>query len=182
MFPFRYYARFTFLAAAVLAASGAGAQEPFSTREAFARHKRPLEQVPVEAFEFGERFSGTLRVDVWAQSPLIYSPVAMDVDSLGRLWVTEGIDYSVRKRISSGQSIMVVTDSDGDGTADASHVFVTEKNARHAPLGIAVFDNRIVLSATPNITVYTDVDRNAVFDPEVDKRETFLTGFQTGAP
>ena len=45
-------------------------------------------------------------------------------------------------------------------------------------LGIAVFDNRIVLSATPSIIVYTDVDRNTVFDPMVDKREVFLTGFQ----
>ena len=73
---------------------------------------------------------------------------------------------------------MVVEDSDGDGNADRSHPFVTEKEIRHAPLGIAVFDNQIVLSATPSIIVYTDVDRDTVFDPNVDKREVFLTGFQ----
>ena len=73
---------------------------------------------------------------------------------------------------------MVVEDSDGDGKADRSHPFVTEKEIRHAPLGIAVFDNQIVLSATPSIIVYTDVDRDTVFDPNVDKREVFLTGFQ----
>lgn len=155
-----------------------GAQESFPDRESFAAHPRELEQVPLSAFEFGEEFADDLELEVWAQSPLIFSPVAMDVDPLGRLWVTEGIDYSVPKRVESGQSIVVLSDTDGDGTADHSQVFVTEKDARHAPLGIAVFDNKIVLSATPSMTVYTDVDRNAVFDPEIDKREVFLTGFQ----
>ena len=105
-------------------------------------------------------------------------PVAMDFDAHGRLWVTEGIDYNQGLRVQAGRSIMVVEDKDGDGKADHSHPFVTEKEMRHAPLGIAVFDNRIVLSATPSIIVYTDVDRNTVFDPKVDKREVFLTGFQ----
>ena len=73
---------------------------------------------------------------------------------------------------------MVLEDQDGDGEADSSHVFVTEKDIRHAPLGIAVFDNRIVLSATPSIIVYTDVDRNAIFDPKIDRRDVFLDGFQ----
>lgn len=104
----------------------------------------------------------------------------MDVDSKGRLWCTEGIDYSTGRRINAGQSIVVVTDSDHDGKADQSHVFVTEKGLRHAPLGIAVFDNKIVLSATPDLIVYTDVNRNAVFDHDVDKREVLLSGFQGG--
>ncbi len=152
--------------------------QTFPDRESFAKHDRPVESVPLEAFEFGEDYADHLRIDVWAQSPLIYSPVAMDVDAKGRLWCTEGIDYSVRRRVASGQSIIVLQDTDDDGKADASHVFVSEKNARHAPLGIAVFDNRIVLSATPSITVYTDVNRNAVFDPDIDKKEIFLTGFK----
>jgi hypothetical protein len=62
--------------------------------------------------------------------------------------------------------------------ADSSKVFVTEKEIRHAPLGIAVFDNRIVLSSTPSIIVYTDVNRNQVFEAEIDQREVFLTGFR----
>ena len=162
----------------VIAGGDLPAQEPFPDRELFAAHAREIEAVPLSAFEFGPEDAEDLKIEVWAQSPLVYSPVAMDVDPKGRLWVTEGIDYSVRPRVASGQSIIVITDTDGDGRADDSHVFITEKEARHAPLGIAVFDNKIVLSATPSITVYTDVNRNAVFDPGVDKRETFLTGFK----
>lgn len=165
------------LAYLTFALSAAG-QSAFPDREAFAAHPRELEQVPLSAFAPGEDFAPELKMEVWAQSPLVFSPVAMDVDAQGRLWVTEGIDYNAGRRIESGQSIMVLTDSDNDGKADQSHVFVSERDARRAPLGIAVFDNRIVLSATPSITVYTDVDRDAVFDPAVDTKETFLTGFQ----
>ena len=144
-------------------------------RESFAQENRSIEGVPPEAFELADE---NLTIELWARSPLVYSPVAMDFDAQGRLWVTEGIDYNQGLRVQAGRSIMVVEDKDGDGKADHSHPFVTEKEMRHAPLGIAVFDNRIVLSATPSIIVYTDVDRNAVFDPKVDKREVFLTGFQ----
>ena len=144
-------------------------------RMRFAMEDRPIEGVPVEAFELIDE---NLTIELWARSPLIYSPVAMDFDAQGRLWLTEGIDYQRGLRIEEGRSIMVLEDQDGDGEADSSHVFVTEKEIRHAPLGIAVFDNRIVLSATPSIIVYTDVDRDAVFDPKIDRREVFLDGFQ----
>ncbi|MGK0187735.1 MAG: putative membrane-bound dehydrogenase-like protein [Verrucomicrobiales bacterium] len=163
---------------ASLACTSTQGQSPFPDRQSFAAHSRELEQVPYEAFELGEGFSESLKLEVWAQSPQVFSPVAMDVDAQGRIWCTEGIDYNVGSRIETGQSIMVLTDTDNDGRADQSHVFVSEKDARKAPLGIAVFDNKIVLSATPSITVYTDVDRNAVFDPAIDLKETFLTGFQ----
>lgn len=154
------------------------AAPPTPDRASFAAQKRELGQVPLSAFELNPDVAADLRIEVWAQSPLIFSPVAMDIDPQGRIWATEGIDYNSGRRILAGQSIVVLTDADNDGRADKSQVFVTEKNLRHAPLGLAVFDNRIVLSATPSIIVYTDVDRNAVFDPAIDKREVFLTGFQ----
>ena len=147
-------------------------------REAFGKQERALEQVPLSAFQLDPELGKDLKLEVWAQSPLLFSPVAMDVDPQGRIWLTEGIDYNQRPRVSNGQSIIVVTDSDGDGKADKSHIFVSEPKARHAPLGLAVFDNKIVLSATPDIIVYTDVDRNAKFDPKIDKREVLLTGFK----
>ena len=59
-------------------------------RESFALEKRPIEGVPVTAFDIPEGF----QIEVWAQSPMVFSPVAMDCDAAGRLWVTEGIDYN----------------------------------------------------------------------------------------
>ena len=147
-------------------------------RVAFGKKKRALEQVPLSAFQLDPELGKDLKMEVWAESPLLFSPVAMDVGPQGRIWLTEGIDYNQRRRVANGQSIMVLADSDGNGKADKSHVFVSETNARHAPLGLAVFDNQIVLSATPDLIVYTDVDRDARFDPKIDKRKVLLTGFQ----
>jgi putative membrane-bound dehydrogenase-like protein len=165
-----------------LGAAVANAAEPssFADRASFAKYKRTYDQVAPEKLVLETESGGQdeLKLEVWASSPLMFSPVAMDVDSKGRVWCTEGIDYHVAPRVRAGQSIVVLTDTDGDGKADKSHVFVTEKGARPAPLGIAVFDNKIVLSATPDLIVYTDVNRNAVFEPGIDKREVLLTGFQ----
>jgi putative membrane-bound dehydrogenase-like protein len=147
------------------------------TREAFAAQAREVSRVPLEAFAFAPDAAKELKIEIWASSPLIFSPVAMDIDALGRVWATEGIDYHVGRRVEAGQSIIVLSDTDADGKADRSQVFVSEKNSRPAPLGIAVFDNRIVLSSTPDLIVYTDLNRNAVFD-EGDTREVLLTGFK----
>ncbi|MBT6851860.1 MAG: hypothetical protein HOA16_11780, partial [Opitutae bacterium] len=97
-------------------------------RESFAKENRDIQGVPVEAFDLGKQ---DLQIELWARSPLIYSPVAMDFDAKGRLWLTEGIDYNQRLRVDAGRSIIVLEDKDGDGRADSSHVFVTEKEIRH---------------------------------------------------
>ncbi|MDG2487930.1 MAG: c-type cytochrome, partial [Roseibacillus sp.] len=39
------------------------------------------------------------------------------------------------------------------------------------------FDNVVVVSQPPDLLVYTDVDRNQIFDAAKDKREVLLTGF-----
>jgi putative membrane-bound dehydrogenase-like protein len=71
---------------------------------------------------------------------------------------------------------MVLQDTDGDGVADQSHVFVQE-TALLAPLGVSVIDNQIIVACAPDLILYTDVDRDLKFDPAVDKREVLLTGF-----
>ncbi len=165
---------------AILSASFAAEIKVSPDRVSFAENNPTREGVPVEAFQFDPALGKDLQIEVWATTPQIYTPVAMDVDAQGRVWATEGIDYSQKPRVAAGQSIIVLEDKDGDGKADSSHVFVTEKGLRAAPMGLAVFGNQIVLSASPSIIVYTDVNRNAVFDPDTDKREVFLTGFNGG--
>lgn len=137
-----------------------------------------LPHVPVESLVVPEGFEVTL----WASSPMLYNPTNMDVDSQGRVWVAEGRNYRMYRNNDitefdpKGDRIMVMTDSNGDGKADKSHVFVQEP-ALISPLGIAVIDNKVVVSQPPALIVYTDVNRDAVFDPKVDKREELLTGF-----
>ncbi len=133
----------------------------------------PPTLVPTERFAVPEGFELT----VWAQAPQLRNPTNMDVDYKGRIWVTEGTNYRKHQdRDKAGDRIVVLEDTDGDGRADSSHVFVQEPDLI-APLGIAVLDNQIIVSNAPDLIVYTDVDRNARFDPAIDKREVLLSGF-----
>jgi len=129
--------------------------------------------VPVDAFTVPEG----LEVRLWAESPLLHNPTNMDVDHRGRVWVTEGVNYrGHEKRRAEGDRVVVLWDADGDGVADQSRCFVQDPHLV-SPLGIAVFDNVVVVSQPPDLLVYTDVDRDLRFDPAVDTREVRLTGF-----
>ena len=119
-----------------------------------------------------------MEITVWATSPMLFNPSNMDVDAAGRIWVAEGVNYRRHSgRSREGDAIRVLQDTDGDGKADSSHVFVREKELE-CPLGVAVFDNVVLVSNAPNIIMYTDVNRDLKFDPAVDKREILLTGFE----
>ncbi len=129
--------------------------------------------LPTDMFAVPDDFEVTL----WSRTPDFRNPSNMDIDVHGRIWVTEAYNYRRHKdRDPAGDRIVVLQDTDGDGKADKSHVFVQEKELL-APLGIAVIDNKIIVSCAPDIIVYTDVNRDLKFDPAVDKREVLLTGF-----
>lgn len=129
--------------------------------------------VPASAFEVPD----DLEVTVWASTPMLFNPTNMDTDRDGRIWVAEGVNYRRSKnRRPEGDRIVVLEDSDGDGKADKSSVFVQDPELV-SPLGISVFGNKIVVAQPPHLIVYTDVDGNRKFDPKVDKRENLLSGF-----
>ena len=130
--------------------------------------------IPLDLFQVPEG----LEVTVWAASPMLHNPTNIDIDRDGRIWVAEGVRYrSHYARQPEGDRIVVLQDTDGDGKADSTHTFVQEPGLI-APLGVAVIDNKVVVSQPPDLIVYTDVDRNLRFDPAIDKREVLLTGFQ----
>jgi putative membrane-bound dehydrogenase-like protein len=129
--------------------------------------------VPASLFSVPEGFE----VTVWARSPLLRNPTNMDIDAQGRIWVTEGVNYRRHAdRDSKGDRIVILEDTTGSGHADKATTFVQEPTLI-APLGMAVIDNQIIVSNAPDLIVYTDVNRDGVFDPRVDKREVLLTGF-----
>ncbi len=131
--------------------------------------------VPPELFHC---IDPNLEVTVWAASPLLRNPTNIDIDQHGRIWVAEGVNYRKHfDREPRGDRIMVLEDTDGDGKADKSWPFVQEPFLR-APLGVAVIENKVVVSMAPDLLVYTDKDGDAVFDAaKGDTREVLLTGF-----
>lgn len=151
--------------ASMFAASSGTAEESYPDADP--------EAVPKDLFVVPEG----LEVTVWARSPDFYNPTNIDIDRDGRIWVAEGVRYRRNhERQPEGDRIVVLEDTDRDGRADSSHTFVQEP-LLVAPLGVAVIDNRVVVSQPPHLLVYTDVDRDLKFDPEKDEREVLLTGF-----
>ncbi|MDP6556551.1 MAG: NPCBM/NEW2 domain-containing protein [Pirellulaceae bacterium] len=124
-----------------------------------------------------------LEATVWAEAPMFYNPTNIDIDERGRVWVAEAVNYrnfkpdtEGRLKHAKGDRVIVLEDTDHDGKADKSTVFVQDKDLV-APLGIAVFGNRVIVSCSPSLIVYTDTDRDGRFDASIDKKEVFLTGF-----
>ena len=120
-----------------------------------------------------------LKVELWAESPMFYNPTNMDVDVKGRIWVTEAVNYRNFNNDSTkalhhpnGDRVMILEDTDKDGKADKSTVFVEDRDLV-SPLGIAVVGNKVIVSCSPNLIVYTDENG----DDKADKKEILLTGF-----
>tara|TARA_B100000700_G_scaffold331688_1_gene467103 strand:- start:1234 stop:3948 length:2715 start_codon:yes stop_codon:yes gene_type:complete len=118
-----------------------------------------------------------LEVTIWASSPMLYNPTNIDIDKDGRIWVAEGVRYRFNwNRQPQGDRIVVLEDTNKDGKADKSHTFLQDPSLV-SPLGIAVIDNKIVVSQPPELIVYTDVNRNLKFEKNIDTREILLNGF-----
>jgi putative membrane-bound dehydrogenase-like protein len=127
------------------------------------------QQTMLESFTMAPGLEAVL----WAGTDLIHSPVAMDVDAKGRVWVTEDLQKSGEK--GPHARIKILADTDHDGRADSVKIFGPAYGSK--PMGISVYDNVVVVSMAPNIHVYTDVNRDDRFDPKVDTETIIAKGF-----
>src|SRR5579862_1139091 len=110
-------------------------------------------------------------VKLFAAEPMIVNPIAVDVDTYGRVWVTEGTKY--RRNVSDppDDKIKVLEDTDGDGVADKMTVFTSDLNAA---MGVCVAGSTIYVPESPNLYVYEDKNNDLVPD---GPRQVLLTGF-----
>ncbi len=135
----------------------------------------PLEETAPEPLLY---LPDDLEATVWAESPQFFNPTNIDVDARGRLWVTEAVNYrdfnnhEEHLEHPQGDRVMILEDTNGDGVADTSKVFVQDEDLR-SPLGIAVIGNQVIVSCSPSIIIYTDENGDDV----PDKKEVLLTGF-----
>ncbi len=120
-----------------------------------------------------------LEAALWAESPALFNPTAIDVDPRGRLWVAEAVNYrrwggrNPGRSHPEGDRIVVLEDSDGDGSADRSTVFAQGPELV-SPLGVLVLgEGRVLVSCSPSAILYVDEDG----DLRADRHEVFLTGF-----
>lgn len=117
-----------------------------------------------------------LELNLFASEPMLTNPTNMDIDDRGRVWITEAYNY--RNQLNpknpikaEGDRILILEDTDGDGKADKSTVFYQGTDI-NAALGIAVLGNKIFVSVSPNVFVFTDENGDDV----PDNKEVLFTG------
>ncbi len=116
-----------------------------------------------------------LETTLFASEPMLVNPTNIDVDAKGRVWVCEAYNY--RPAITgnptheAGDRIVILEDQNGDGKADVSKVFYQGKDLQ-SPLGIWVMGNKVIVSNSPHVYVFTDTDG----DDKADKKEILFTG------
>lgn len=119
-----------------------------------------------------------LAVTLFASEPMLTNPTNIDIDARGRVWVCEAYNY--RNNLNpdnpvkpEGDRILILEDTDGDGKADKQKVFYQGPEI-NAALGICVLGNKVIVSCSPHVFLFTDEDGDDV----PDKKEILFSGIQ----
>lgn len=116
-----------------------------------------------------------LEVTLFAAEPDLVNPTAIDVDSRGRVWVTEAVNYRLFRNPKprlQGDRIRILEDTDGDGRCDKATTF-WEDPSLQSPLSIMVLDKKVYVCQSPEIFTLEDTDG----DGRADKKTVVLSGF-----
>ncbi len=120
-----------------------------------------------------------LEVSLFASEPMVRNPANIDVDSRGRVWCTEGVNYRVWQKWGRlephGDRIVILEDTDGDGVADSEKTFY-QGHEINAALGICVLGSRVIVSCSPNVLVFEDANRDDRADGPPQKLYTGIKG------
>ncbi len=118
----------------------------------------------------------SLQATLAASEPKLLSLTNCDIDHRGRVWVCEVVNYRRHNgERKEGDRVLVLEDTNQDGVMDKETVFYQGREIDSA-MGICVLGNRVIVSASPNVWIFTDENDDAV----ADKKELFFT--KTGDP
>lgn len=116
------------------------------------------------------------RVQLFAseeQFPELVNPVQMAFDTRGRLWVAAWLNYPERTPESTtGDSLLIFEDDDGDGRADRCIHFLDDLNA---PTGFQFYKDGVILVQAPDVWFVRDTDG----DGRGDWKQRLLSGLDS---
>lgn len=95
------------------------------------------------------------QVSLFAREPLVRQPCSMAFDAKGRLYIGMGPQYRNPTPDTPGDSVVIVSDTDGDGRADQTKVFATGFNAVQ---GLAWHGRDLWVANAPDLTIVRDLD------------------------
>ena len=119
------------------------------------------------------RLADGFQIETFASEPLVESPVAMEVDEHGRLFVVEMPGYPLD--VSGSGRIVVLDDTNRDGRPDRRTVFA---EGLRLPTGIMRWKQGVIVTDSPQVWYLEDSDR----DGRADIKRELLTGFALTNP
>jgi putative membrane-bound dehydrogenase-like protein len=108
-----------------------------------------------------------LSATLFASEPVLTNPTNIDIDARGRVWVCDVMNYRGHNGLRpAGDRILILEDTDGDGKMDRVKVFYQGRDVDSA-MGICVLGNRVIVSCSPNILVFTFDEQDRILKKEV---------------
>lgn len=119
------------------------------------------------------RIVSDFQIELLAAEPLITSPVAMEIDEDGRLFVVEMPGYPLD--VGGSGRVVVLRDSNGDGVPDRRVVFA---DGLRLPTGVMRWKQGVIVTDSPHVWYLEDSDG----DMRADIKREMLTGFALSNP
>src|SRR5258708_7317358 len=120
------------------------------------------------------RIEPGFRIEPYVTEPDIRSPVAMEFDENGRIYVVEDPGYPLTVEGKVGR-IILLEDPHGDGKLDRRTVFADKLTM---PVGIMRWKKGVLVTDAPDVLYLEDTDG----DGKADVRKVVLTGFAFSNP
>jgi putative membrane-bound dehydrogenase-like protein len=147
----------------------------FATRsEAQAPKKSSDRHDPANAVANLDIYRG-LAATLFASEPALTNPTNIDIDYRGRVWVCDVMNYRGNNgKRPAGDRILIFEDTNGDGKFDTVKTFYQGRDVDSA-MGICVLGNKVIVSSSPNVLVFTFDDNDRIL-----KKDALFT--KTGQP
>lgn len=115
------------------------------------------------------RIESGFRIESYASEPDIRSPVAMEFDQSGRVYVVEAPGYPLNMAAKAGR-VILLEDANGDGRPDRRTVFA---DTLTMPTGVMAWKKGVLITDAPDVLYFEDTNA----DGKADVRKVVLTGF-----
>ena len=112
-------------------------------------------------------------VNLFAADPQIAKPIQMNFDAEGRLWIASSEVYPhIKPGEEAKDRVLIVEDTDGDGTADETKVFA---GGLLIPTAVVPGDGGVYVANSTELLHFSDTDG----DGKADRERVVLSGFGT---